>query len=108
MTVCGIHQMEAVMYFIASIGKGFGNRVKVLTLCVCVCVHTYIYLFAIETEPAKHKQDTNTESISKIGAEWGGWNYFLSNHGYLGNTGLIPCLHGNKDTRFVELSLPLP
>lgn len=70
MTVGGIHQMEAVMYFIASIGKVLGNGVKVLTLCVCV--HIYIYLFDTEREiePAKQKQDTNTENVSKIGAEW--------------------------------------
>lgn len=70
MAVSGIHHMEAVMYFIASIGKVLGNRVKVLTLCVCV--HIYIYLFATEREiePGKQKQATNTENISKIGAEW--------------------------------------
>lgn len=54
MTVCGIHQMEAVMYFIASIGKGFGNRVKVLTLCVCVCA--YIHLFICYRNRASQTQ----------------------------------------------------
>lgn len=48
MAVSGIHHMEAVMYFIASIGKVLGNRVKVLTLCVCVCIYTFIYLLQKE------------------------------------------------------------
>lgn len=48
MAVGRIHLMEAVICFIASIGKVLGNRVKVLTLCVCVCIYTFIYLLQKE------------------------------------------------------------